>query len=92
MVHGDLKGANILIDDQGRACLSDFGLATVVYDKDTVNLMTTGSIAHGSTRWMAPELLSPEENGLLRSRPSRRSDIYSLSMVMWEVRTGFKDV
>lgn len=88
MVHGDLKGANILIDSDGHARLSDFGLTSVIYDGDTVNTVTTTSIAHGSTRWMAPELLNPESIGESRSRPSRRSDIYSFAMVMYEVLAG----
>lgn len=34
---------------------------------------------------MAPELLDSEQTGLQHSHPSPASDIYSLSMVMWEV-------
>ncbi|KAI0938508.1 hypothetical protein AcV5_000176 [Taiwanofungus camphoratus] len=50
--------------------------------------MSTSSHKQGSLRWMAPELLDSEQTGLQHSHPSPASDIYSLSMVMWEVFSG----
>ncbi|KZT10273.1 uncharacterized protein LAESUDRAFT_747675 [Laetiporus sulphureus 93-53] len=88
LFHGDLKGANVLVDETSHARLSDFGLAAVIYDSDTVNLMTTSSCDHGSIRWMAPELLFPEQVGLKSARQTFQSDVYSLAMVMWEIFTG----
>ncbi|KZT10224.1 kinase-like protein, partial [Laetiporus sulphureus 93-53] len=88
LFHGDLKGANVLVDETSHARLSDFGLAAVIYDPDTVNLMTTSSCDHGSIRWMAPELLFPEQVGLKSARQTFQSDVYSLAMVMWEIFTG----
>ncbi|KAI0938532.1 hypothetical protein AcW1_001757 [Taiwanofungus camphoratus] len=88
VVHGDLKGANILINADRRACLTDFGLTAVTYDPDTVNAMSTTSTVNGSTRWMAPEILYPEQAGLEKARSSLESDIYSLAMVVWEVFAG----
>lgn len=77
--------ANILIKNDAHACLSDFGLTAVTYDPNTVNAITTSSEAIGSVRWMAPEIIHPEESGLPRRRPSPESDIYALGMVIWEV-------
>jgi len=115
MVHGDLKGvrfycqpnirplnntqANILINKSFRACLADFGLATIAGAErgaaanasstsvaSEVSLMsfTTG----GTTRWMSPELLDPDQFGITDSRPTKQSDCYALGMVVYEVRWG----
>lgn len=46
---------------------------------------TTGAIG-GTVRWMAPELLVPEECGLSHCSPSKQSDMYALGMVIYEVR------
>ncbi|KAI0934912.1 hypothetical protein AcV5_006602 [Taiwanofungus camphoratus] len=88
VIHGDLKGANILINDKRCACLADFGLTNVVYDPDTMNIMSASDNTNGTARWMAPELLDPERFGREHSHVSRESDIYALAMVMWEVFAG----
>lgn len=64
------------------ACLGDFGLAALSYD----DKLPTRSVARGSIRYMAPEIIDPEECGLERVVLTRQSDIYSLGMTIWEVR------
>jgi len=77
--------ANILINHDGRACLADFGLLTIVADQST----TTSSTSCGGTiRWMSPELLFPDSFGLKHSRLTRESDCYALGMVVYEVLSG----
>ncbi|KAF8218242.1 kinase-like domain-containing protein [Mycena galopus ATCC 62051] len=82
IVHGDLRGANILLDDQGHARLADFGLAVVV----------DGPLAPtnrgGSLRWMAPELLNPESCGLKDFERTVASDIYAFGCVCVELYAG----
>ncbi|KAF9641991.1 kinase-like protein, partial [Thelephora ganbajun] len=104
IVHGDLKGANILIDRDRRACIADFSLTTItgvgaqtdsassqasLFSNDTLAPFTSG----GTYRWMSPELLNPEDFGTPDSeagRPSRQSDCYALGMVIYEVLCGHR--
>lgn len=87
MIHGDLKGANILIDGTGNALLADFGLLAII--SDPANLLSSSSNAQGGTiRWMGPELIAPEQFGLEKSRPTKASDCYALGMVVYETVSG----
>ncbi|TFK43201.1 kinase-like domain-containing protein [Crucibulum laeve] len=84
IVHGDLRGGNILVNDEWQACLADFGLTIV----SEATVATFTSHTHGSTRWMAPELHDPESFNLLRSVRTPASDIYSFACVCLEIFTG----
>ncbi|KAF9646427.1 kinase-like protein, partial [Thelephora ganbajun] len=87
IIHGDLKGDNILITNgtPARACLADFGLSTLT---PSAPGGTTTITAGGTPRYMAPELLNPEKFGKTNSRPTKPADIYALGMVIYEVLTG----
>jgi serine/threonine protein kinase len=78
---------NILIDQDRHARLADFGLLTIISDQSGFTTATSAS-AGGTTRWMSPELLHPEQFGFDNSRPTRESDYYALGMVIYEVLTG----
>ncbi|KAH6908846.1 kinase-like domain-containing protein [Coprinopsis sp. MPI-PUGE-AT-0042] len=86
IVHGDLKGDNVLVDQHGHACLADFGLASLV-DGEMLRWTTLEStgLMGGTARWQAPELLDPEDES---SRPTRQSDVYALGCVFYEIFTG----
>ncbi|KAF7296705.1 Kinase-like protein [Mycena chlorophos] len=84
VVHGDLRGSNILVDDDGHACLTDFGL-TVLSDATT----QTTQHGAGSVRWMAPETLNPTACGLDKFVKTTASDIYAFACVCLELYTGF---
>ncbi|CAE6436689.1 unnamed protein product [Rhizoctonia solani] len=80
IVHGDLKGANVLVLKDGTPVLIDFGNSTFL----GLSLLFTETTREGSMtgRWAAPELL--EGSG----KPSKVADIYALGMTMLEVITG----
>jgi len=78
MIHGDLKGPNILVDDSGCARITDFGLARVTQSPDT---MWSASRRGNTPRWAAPEVLDEKPH-------SKEADVYSFAMVMIEVFTG----
>ena len=106
IVHGDLKGvsscvqlkvgsdprgtkANVLIDSTYSARLADFGLTTII-DESTVGSATGGRGFKGTTRWMAPEILHPDNfefsGEMQKQLPSKSTDIYALGMTILEVR------
>ncbi|KAF9643033.1 kinase-like protein [Thelephora ganbajun] len=78
MIHGDLKGPNILVDDFGRARIADFAVTMVTKDEDFLEDDSAGGYTPG---WAAPETI---EEGA----KSKESDIFSFAMVMVEVFSG----
>ncbi|KXN83965.1 hypothetical protein AN958_00609 [Leucoagaricus sp. SymC.cos] len=89
LVHGDLKSPNILISQNGSACLADFGLSSIV-DEHILRwtTLTTVSQTGGTLRWEAPELLDDSQQGQPALRPTMASDVYSVACVMYELITG----
>ncbi|KAF5345799.1 hypothetical protein D9756_010860 [Leucocoprinus leucothites] len=82
VIHSDLKGANILVNDLGKACITDFGFSLVRTDK-TLGYTLASSDAKGySLRWAAPELL---EDG---ARATMASDIWAFGCVCYEIMAG----
>ena len=78
---------NILISDDGIARLGDFGIVGVITDPTVVEPGSTTTSKPGVVRYMAPELLNPPQFGLSNSNPSKESDVYSLAMTVYEVRS-----
>lgn len=77
-VHRDMKPENVLIGDDGRVKVADFGLVRAV---DTVT-NTTGQVL-GTVSYLAPEQL---ENGTADTRV----DVYACGVVLYEMLTGGK--
>jgi serine/threonine-protein kinase len=77
IVHRDVKPQNVLLDEDGRPRLTDFGIAQAMASK---GLTRTGAVM-GSVHYLAPELA--------RGRPALpQSDLYSLGVVLYEMATG----
>jgi eukaryotic-like serine/threonine-protein kinase len=74
VLHRDVKPQNVLIGEDGRAQLTDFGIAQ---PRDATQITQTGNVL-GTERYIAPEVLRGEP-------PSERSDLYALGMVLAEV-------
>ncbi|MFJ9340965.1 Stk1 family PASTA domain-containing Ser/Thr kinase [Streptomyces sp. NPDC101733] len=77
-VHRDMKPENVLIGDDGRVKVADFGLVRSV---DSVT-NTTGSVL-GTVSYLAPEQI---ENGVTDTRV----DVYACGVVLYEMLTGSK--
>jgi serine/threonine-protein kinase len=79
VVHRDLKPANALIDTQGNVFLTDFGIARLL-ESASPRLTQTDAIM-GTPAYISPE----QAQGLT---VDRRSDIYSLGIILYEMVTG----
>jgi DNA-binding SARP family transcriptional activator/class 3 adenylate cyclase/ABC-type glycerol-3-phosphate transport system substrate-binding protein len=73
-VHRDVKPANVLLDEEGNAYLSDFGIAEDL--TDWRDLIPSGSLGYHSPEQLRGEAVTP------------RSDIYGLGMVVQELLNG----
>lgn len=78
LVHRDVKPANILLDQQGRPHIADFGLAVL----DEQQLFHRNEFA-GTRPYMAPEQIRREAHRL-----DGRTDIWSLGVVLYEMLAG----
>jgi serine/threonine-protein kinase len=78
VVHRDVKPANVLLDDEGRAYLSDFGIARVAGEGKPLTL--SGGV-YGTPGYMAPEQARGQT-------PDYRVDVYSLGCLAYEALTG----
>ena len=77
MVHRDIKPQNVLIDEEGRAKLTDFGISRQLEQQ---GMTATGRVL-GTTDYVAPEQAMGQ--GI-----DPRSDIYSLGVVLYEMLVG----
>ena len=77
LVHRDVKPQNVLLNGDGRAKVTDFGIARTL-DVDGVTI--TGTVL-GTSHYISPEQASGEQVDAL-------SDVYSLGAVMYELLTG----
>jgi len=77
IVHRDVKPANVLVEPDGHACLTDFGIATTTGDSS----LTTGGALIGSPSYMAPERAYGDE-------PRPPVDLWSLGATLYAAVEG----
>ena len=77
VIHRDIKPGNVLLTDDGRAVLADFGLAWLL---EGAHLTLTGGVI-GTPEYMSPEQAAGEPI-------DHRSDVYALGVVLYEMLVG----
>ena len=80
IIHRDLKPSNIMLTDEGRVKVMDFGIARVAKDALTKASQVMTNTIVGTPPYMAPE----QEQGLVR----KESDVYALALCLYEMLTG----
>ncbi len=78
LIHRDVKPANVLLTRSGRPKLADFGIVQALHERSALTL--PGS-SPGTPMYMAPEQAGGQPT-------DRRTDIYSLGIVLYEMLTG----
>ncbi|CAE6508006.1 unnamed protein product, partial [Rhizoctonia solani] len=79
VIHGDIKGPNVLVSDANIIQVADFGVSLM--DHKEVEFSVT-SAGRGTQRWQAPEILDGETDS------SVEGDVYALGITMTEIYTG----
>src|SRR5256884_385230 len=77
VIHRDIKSANIMLDEDGRAVVTDFGIAQLVQEEG----LTMTGVTVGTPTYMSPEQCATRD-------VTGASDQYSLGVVAYEMLTG----
>ncbi len=84
IIHRDVKPENVLLNQEGRALLTDFGIAreaATLRDPHAAHTISASGLPVGTPEYMAPEQLR-------REYVDQRADIYALGAVLYEMLTG----
>jgi serine/threonine-protein kinase len=81
MIHRDVKPENVLLAEDGRVKVADFGLARAV-SAETQHT-ATGGVLIGTVSYLSPELV-------IDGRADARSDVYAAGVILYEMLTGRK--
>ncbi|KAK8846738.1 hypothetical protein IAR55_005825 [Kwoniella newhampshirensis] len=81
IIHRDIKGANILVDNKGGIKISDFGISKKVENNLMTGLRANRPSLQGSVFWMAPEIVK-------QTSYTSKADIWSVGCLVVEMLTG----
>ncbi|ORY26892.1 hypothetical protein BCR39DRAFT_539983 [Naematelia encephala] len=81
IIHRDIKGANILVDNKGGIKISDFGISKKVESNLMAGIKANRPSLQGSVFWMAPEIVKQTSYTL-------KADIWSVGCLVVEMLTG----
>ncbi|WVF70071.1 hypothetical protein IAT40_004858 [Kwoniella sp. CBS 6097] len=81
IIHRDIKGANILVDNKGGIKISDFGISKKVESNLMTGLKANRPSLQGSVFWMAPEIVK-------QTSYTSKADIWSVGCLVVEMLTG----
>ncbi len=82
IIHRDLKPSNIMLDEEGNAFLTDFGIARLMVASSGGAGLTQTGLSMGTPGYMAPE------QGMGQSNVGPAADLYSLAVMLFEMLTG----
>jgi len=82
-IHGDLKPANILVDDHGRLVVVDLGIAQLLHAQLQARF---ADVQTRNRAWVSPRYASPEKRAA--QRLTFASDVYSLGVILREMLNG----
>jgi len=87
VVHGNLRGSNVIVDDNGHPRICNYGLAFVIEPSEFTFIKTAGAC-----RWTAPEIINPPEDAMSANSSlalfTTESDVYAFGMTVLEIFTG----
>ena len=90
VLHRDLKPSKILIDETGRAFVTDFGLAKRIQSSEAIegDSLSLTTLTHSGAIVGTPSYMAPEQAAGQRGEISAATDVYSLGALLYAMLTG----